>query len=100
MNVSSCVLQIFLFGMWQQFKGGPLAIRRQVIGTTVGWCAGFTFLGWLLLCAAASGSKMCHLLQPSAWLLSVVFIYVTVTLTSISIPTATRKPQKPYEVSF
>lgn len=94
------VPQIFILSIVRQLKGGPSAPRRQVVGTTVGWCAGCTLLGWLLLCAAAPGSKMCHLLHPSAWLLAIVFIYVAVALISISTCTTARSKQKPHEVSF
>ncbi|XP_063841939.1 GPI ethanolamine phosphate transferase 2-like [Scylla paramamosain] len=90
------LLMILAGCVWRQVKGGPLAPRKQVVGTTVGWCAGCTFLGWLLVCAGASGSKMCHLLQPSAWLLFMAFVYVMVALaSSSSSSTITRNTHKP-----
>ncbi|XP_071551916.1 GPI ethanolamine phosphate transferase 2-like isoform X2 [Panulirus ornatus] len=78
---TSAVIMILALSFWRLYTR-PSA-SRHISAVTICWCAGGTFLAWLLCCAAASGSHICNLLRPTAWLLAVSVIYIMMTASQI-----------------
>ncbi|XP_042226776.1 GPI ethanolamine phosphate transferase 2-like isoform X2 [Homarus americanus] len=73
---TSAVIMTLTICLWRLCTNPSLS--RQVSVVTICWGAGGTFLAWLLCCAAASSSLICHLLRPTPWLLAVSFVYIMV----------------------
>ncbi|XP_042892631.1 GPI ethanolamine phosphate transferase 2-like [Penaeus japonicus] len=86
------VILTFIVCLWRLLTYPPDV--REVGWVNVCWCMGGTFLAWLLCCATVPGSCVCHLLQPTAWLLGLTFVYVLVTAGQVFLAGNSRRQKR------
>lgn len=86
------VILTFTVCLWRLLTYPPDV--REVGWANVCWCAGGTFLAWLLCCATIPGSCVCHLLQPTAWLLGLTFVYVLVMAGQVFLAGSSKRKQR------